>query len=329
MKKVKRKKSLREASYNIGRGVIPKEELPILGTGEKPPSQRSPGAVAAAGAVRRVGLTGFAHYEELINAARARVAKELDISAGEAHRLLNDLMKKEKLKADAAAEKIIAAHKKETEKASPAGELFQKLVSAPEVEDRPSHPSFKALELKQYANPNELEKEFTKEGFPKLAFYASTELRSFLADQKEFNSLVDEVNNLVKQRDKLKAEGKRLPTGEYRFFDKEIKDKFQKLEAPILDKQEVLSAFIKSTIKPEIKKFEDLKNGDQTAISNFLDDLKKSTQKQGVGLRVNVMLELEDKGKISKEEVKTVVDALKSKKLLENKHYIKLANILF
>jgi hypothetical protein len=319
MKKVNRKKSLREASY-VGKGGSAPEEIPLSAIGTVPPTSRKPSATAAAAAsaIRGTKLTA------------KDVARELEISDMKALGLISVLMKEKKgIKPEQAAEEIISAHREKSNKASSAEALYQRFVSAPDAEDRPSHPEFAQVEIKQYANPDELEDKFTREGFPKLAFYAATELRSFLADQEKFHQLVDEVNNLIKQRDELKAQGKRLPTGKYRFFDKEIEDKFQSLEAPILNKQEVLSAFVKSTIKPKIKKFEDLKNGDQTAISNFLDDLKKSTQKQGVGLKVNVMFELEDKGKISKEEIKEIVDLLKSKKLLENKTYIKLANILF
>jgi hypothetical protein len=255
MRKVKRKRSLNEASYNLGRGKVAPEIIPPEAIPQKAPPQERP-AAAAASAIRSL--------------------------------------------------------------------LTPSKETTPETKV-------------EYDSPDDVEKKFTQAGFPKLARIAVLELNDLFDVNKDIDN--EHINDLIVERDKLShAMGKLVQEGgyevddRYEFDDPRVETQFKDLEKQVEAKQKEISALVKkatSILEPEIKKFEALKKGDKTVISNFMEEIKNSPNKQRVGLKVNAVLELQDKGFINQQEVKKFVDFLKTKKLLERKLYIKLADILF
>lgn len=357
MKKAKRKKILKEVEFSRGQ----REEIPagLLGPPAPPASQTrrnvvipSPAQVAAS-AVRSAARTEDPLIE-LLRVTR-KVAKQLSAPEKDIYRSLKDLMEKEKLKADAAAEKIIAAYKRETEAVLPAPEEKPETAS--------TTPEEKQLEnLKSYTSMDDLVKDFTKAGFPYLAKYADIQLRNEFAKlirgNQEIKTLDDKLDKLEKERDNIIVTNKgfkRRNSEEYYFPNvseedsKEIIKNIKKIENQIVAIDKELNDKNTSLLNtlPNILFYQRIKNRDKNAVKDFVDSLTDSlpkTKKEessfeeekqiedtetGIGLKANVLFDLQDNNLLSKGKVQEIIADLKAKKLLENKRRIKLADILF
>lgn len=315
MKKLKgnkRKGLLKEVSYNIrgaGTKEATREEIDLGLTSSEPPKR--PLAAAAAAAAMRV------------ESPADKVAKELKISKIKALNMIIALEKKGMSRQEA-VEEIIENHIESIK----AQASYQKFANAPG--ERESHPDFKQLELENYPSILSFEEQMANQGLRAFALYGGVVLRNFLDNQQDLKKSEKIIDDLISKRNTLKVQGVKLRSGKYIFPNNpEIEPEFINLEKEISEKTKAFSKEVSEKLQPEIRKLLRIKNGNQAAIEDFYNQVKDSKQKEGTNLMVNVLLELQDTGKIKKEKVDELVKHLKEKRLLERKKHIKLAKILF
>jgi hypothetical protein len=229
-----------------------------------------------------------------------------------------------------AADQIIKQYQEEKKQEVP--------VDAPDVSmdtstERESAPEFKIQKpVIEFKSIEQFEDEMHNSGRRALSLYGGVQLKELVSQQQDLQKETDEINKLIRQRDKLKQEKdvmKDRRTGKYRFPDKMRQNLFSSLEDQIREREIALSKKISTILKPEFDRLLALKDGVKTEVIKLYNKTWDSTQKEGTNLMVNVLLELQDEGKIEETKIKELVKHLKEKKLLENKRYIKLAKILF
>ena len=169
---------------------------------------------------------------------------------------------------------------------------------------------------------------FNNQGFPKLGWVLDNELKDIVESEIQQNP---EYNHTLKAIKKLSLERHNLiryagrgdyndKTGKFR-ENSDLQKSYNDLGEEIQTKSNLLNSilFKNETINSKIKEFEKIKNGDQGAIENFINSLKNSTRHEGIGIKLNAIFELQDKGKIDSERVQRLVAELKKKKLVERK----------
>lgn len=172
---------------------------------------------------------------------------------------------------------------------------------------------------------------FEKQGFPKLGFVLEQELLDIIHNEIEkipqYKYGLEAIEELSSTKVSLIQNAGRKDyndkTGAIR-KGSELEKEYNDIKFQIEKIQKLLNSIVSKNQKilSKIDEFEAIKNGKETAIENFMNSLK-NPQVLRRGFKLNAIFELQNKGRIDKKDVDSLVADLKAKKLVERKILLK------
>jgi len=182
-----------------------------------------------------------------------------------------------------------------------------------------------------YENVKAVVERFEEQGFPKLGFVLEQELLDIIHNEIEkipqYKYGLEAIEELSSTKVSLIQNAGRKDyndkTGAIR-KGSELEKEYNDIKFQIEKIQKLLNSIVSKNQKilSKIDEFEAIKNGEETAIQNFMNSLK-NPQVLRRGFKLNAIFELQSKGRIDKKDVDSLVADLKAKKLVERKILLK------